>query len=89
MEGSYWISLYSLLSVLLAYWSMTLGLEGYLNKPLNIYTRIIAFVSSILLLLPPLSFFYDMSGFLLNGVGLIILIFIYFIQGRFKFGQVK
>ena len=32
MEGSYWISLYSLLSVLLAYWSMTLGLEGYLNK---------------------------------------------------------
>ena len=89
MEGSYWISLYSLLSVLLAYWSMTLGLEGYLNKPLNIYTRIIAFVSSILLLLPPLSFFYDMSGFLLNGVGLIILIFIYFIQGRFKLGQVK
>ncbi len=89
MEGSYWISLYSLLSVLLAYWSMTLGLEGYLNKPLNIYTRIIAFVSSILLLLPPLSFFYDMSGFLLNGVGLVILIFIYFIQGRFKFGQVK
>ena len=89
MEGSYWISLYSLLSVLLAYWSMTLGLEGYLNKPLNVYTRIIAFISSILLLLPPLSIFYGVSGFLLNGVGLVILIFIYFIQGRFKFGQVK
>ncbi len=63
MEGSYLISLYSLLSVLLAYWSMTLGLEGYLNKPLNVYTRIIAFVSSILLLLPPLSIFYGVSGF--------------------------
>ena len=89
MEGSYWISLYSLLSVLLAYWSMTLGLEGYLNKPLNVYTRIIAFISSILLLLPPLSIFYGVSGFLLNGVGLVILIFIYFIQGKFKLGHVK
>ena len=89
MEGSYLISLYSLLSVLLAYWSMTLGLEGYLNKPLNVYTRIIAFVSSILLLLPPLSIFYGVSGFLLNGVGLIILIFVYFIQGKIKLGHVK
>ena len=89
MEGSYWISLYSLLSVLLAYWSMTLGLEGYLNKPLNVYTRIIAFVSSILLLLPPLSIFYGVSGFLLNGVGLVILIFVYFIQGKFELGHVK
>ena len=89
MEGSYWISLYSLLSVLLAYWSMTLGLEGYLNKPLNVYTRIIAFVSSILLLLPPLSIFYGVSGFLLNGVGLVILIFVYFIQGKIKLGHMK
>ena len=89
MEGSYWISLYSLLSVLLAYWSMTLGLEGYLNKPLNVYTRIIAFISSILLLLPPLSIFYGVSGFLLNGVGLAILIFVYLIQGKFKLGHVK
>ena len=89
MEGSYWISLYSLLSVLLAYWSMTLGLEGYLNKPLNVYARIIAFISSILLLLPPLSFFYGISGFLLNGVGFVILIFVYLIQGKFKLGHVK
>ena len=89
MEGSYWISLYSLLSVLLAYWSMTLGLEGYLNKPLNVYTRIIAFISSILLLLPPLSIFYGVSGFLLNGVGLVILIFVYFIQGKIKLGHMR
>lgn len=89
MEGSYLISLYSLLSVLLAYWSMTLGLEGYLNKPLNFYTRIIAFISSILLLLPPLSIFYGISGFLLNGVGFVILIFVYLIQGKFKLGHVK
>ncbi len=89
MEGYYLISLYSLLSVLLAYWSMTLGLEGYLNKPLNVYTRIIAFISSILLLLPPLSIFYGVSGFLLNGIGLVILIFVYFVQGKIKLGHVK
>ncbi len=89
MEGSYLISLYSLFSVLLAYWSMTLGLEGYLNKPLNVYTRIIAFISSILLLMPPLSIFYGVSGFLLNGVGLVILIFVYLIQGKIKLGHVK
>jgi len=87
MEGSYWISLYSLFSVLLAYWSMTLGLEGYLNKPLRVYTRIISFVSSILLLLPPLSIFFGISGFLLNVIGLVILILVYFIQGKFEFGN--
>ena len=87
MEGSYWISLYSLFSVLLAYWSMTLGLEGYLNKPLRVYTRIISFVSSILLLLPPLSIFFGISGFLLNVIGLVILILVYFIQGKFELGN--
>ena len=84
MEGPTWISIYSLFSVLIAYWSMTLGLEGWFNGPLKVFTRIIAFVSSVLLLIPPLEIVYGYSGFLLNSIGLLLLIAVYFIQGRFK-----
>ena len=84
MEGATWISIYSLFSVLIAYWSMTLGLEGWFNGPLKVFTRIIAFASSVLLLIPPLEIVYGYSGFLLNSIGLLLLIAVYFIQGRFK-----
>ena len=84
MEGATWISIYSLFSVLIAYWSMTLGLEGWFNGPLKVFTRIIAFASSVLLLIPPLEIIYGYSGFLLNSIGLLLLIAVYFIQGRFK-----
>ena len=84
MEGPTWISIYSLFSVLIAYWSMTLGLEGWFNGPLKVFTRIIAFASSVLLLIPPLEIVYGYSGFLLNSIGLLLLIVVYFIQGRFK-----
>ena len=84
MEGPTWISIYSLFSVLIAYWSMTLGLEGWFNGPLKVFTRIIAFASSVLLLIPPLEIVYGYSGFLLNSVGLLLLIAVYSIQGRFK-----
>ncbi len=33
--------------------------------------------------------FYGVSGFLLNGIGLVILIFVYLIQGKFNLGHVK
>ena len=84
MEGPTWISIYSLFSVLIAYWSMTLGLEGWFNGPLKVFTRIIAFASSVLLLIPPLEIVYGYSGFLLNSIGLLLLIAVYFVQGRFK-----
>ena len=63
---------------------MTLGLEGWFNGPLKVFTRIIAFASSLLLLIPPLEIVYGYSGFLLNSIGLLLLIVVYFIQGRFK-----
>ena len=83
MEGPIILSIYSLLAVLLAYWSMTLGLEGWFNGPLNIFKRLIALLGSVLLLIPPQEFFANFSGFIFNGLGLTCLIFIYFIQDRF------
>ena len=50
----------------------------------KVFTRIIAFASSVLLLIPPLEIVYGYSGFLLNSIGLLLLIAVYFIQGRFK-----
>ncbi len=84
MEGAISISIYSLFSVLLAYWSMTLGLEGWFNGPLNLFKRLMAIIGSICLLIPPFEIIYEISGFIINSIGLIILIFIYIIQGKLK-----
>ena len=89
MEGPILISIYSLFSVLLAYWSMTLGLEGWLNGALNIYKRLLSIAGSIFLLIPPLETFFQISGFYLNGLGLILLALIYLLQGKLNFNYVS
>ncbi len=85
MEGPILLSIYSLITVLLAYWSMTLGLEGWFNGLLNPFKRMISLLGSVFLLIPPQEIIYDISGFILNGFGLLILIVIYFVQGKLKF----
>ena len=85
MEGPILLSIYSLIAVLLAYWCMTLGLEGWFNGPLNPLKRMLALVGSVFLLIPPQETIYDLSGFILNGFGLLTLISIYFVQGKLNF----
>ena len=85
MEGPILLSIYSLIAVLLAYWCMTLGLEGWFNGPLNPLKRMLALVGSVFLLIPPQETIYDFSGFILNGFGLLTLISIYFVQGKLNF----
>ncbi len=80
MEGPIIWSLYSLIAVLLAYWSMTLSLEGWYNNFLNPIKRLIMFFSAILLLIPPTELVYTISGYILNIIGLLILIIFHFIQ---------
>ena len=83
--------IYSFITVLLAYWCMTLGLEGWFNGILNPFKRILSIIGSVFLLIPPQEFFYiwlihiEISGYFLNGFGLLILIFIYFVQGKLNF----
>ena len=85
MEGPIEYSIYSLITVLLAYWCMTLGLEGWFNGVLNPFKRILSLIGSVFLLIPPMQTIYEISGFIINGLGLLILIFIYFIQGKLIF----
>ena len=85
MEGPIEYSIYSLITVLLAYWCMTLGLEGWFNGVLNPFKRILSLIGSVFLLIPPMQTIYEISGFIINGLGLLILIFIYFVQGKLKF----
>tara|TARA_B100000767_G_scaffold196819_1_gene183852 strand:- start:315 stop:1070 length:756 start_codon:yes stop_codon:yes gene_type:complete len=85
MEGPRIWSFYSLISVLLAYWCMTLGLEGWFNGKLNVYKRSIALLGSVSLLIPPLQVFYGIQGFYCNAIGLLLLILIYFLQGKLNF----
>jgi len=85
MEGPIEYSIYSLITVLLAYWCMTLGLEGWFNGALNPFKRILSLIGSVFLLIPPMQTIYEISGFIINGLGLLILIFIYFVQGKLKF----
>ena len=89
MEGPILLSIYSLVSVLLAYWCMTLGLEGWFNGKLNPFKRLVSILGSVFLLIPPQEIIYEVSGFLLNAIGLLSLIFIYFVQGKLNFKTEK
>jgi TRAP-type uncharacterized transport system fused permease subunit len=85
MQGPITWSIYSLIAVLLAYWLMTFGLEGWFNGALNVYKRILAFVGSVMLIIPPLEIIYGINGLYYNAVGVFILLVIYFLQGKLNF----
>ena len=84
MEGPILMSLYSFIAILLAYWSMTLSLEGWYNKFLNPLKRLVMLLSAILLLIPPTEIVYNTSGYFLNVLGLLILIVFHFVQSEKK-----
>jgi TRAP-type uncharacterized transport system fused permease subunit len=88
MEGPIIWSFYSLISVLLAYWLMTLGLEGWFSGKLNASKRTLALLGSVSLLIPPLENIYGLDGFYYNSFGILILLIIYFLQDKlnFRFG---
>ena len=86
MEGPLYISLYSLVSVLLAYWCMTLGLEGWFNGVLNIKKRVLALLGSVCLLIPPLEIIYGLNGFYYNFSGVLFLLLLYYLQNKLNFG---
>ena len=85
MEGPIVWSFYSLIAVLLAYWLMTLGLEGWFNGKLNSYKRTLVLLGSVTLLIPPLEIIYGFNGFYYNLIGVLILLIIYFLQGKINF----
>ena len=82
MEGPIIWSFYSLISVLLAYWLMTLGLEGWFNGKLNAFKRALTLLGSVGLLIPPLENIYGIDGFYYNSFGILILLIIYFLQDK-------
>ena len=85
MQGPLIWSIYSLIVVLLAYWLMTFGLEGWFNGMLNIYKRILSLIGSVMLLMPPLEIIYGINGVYYNIIGILILIVMYFLQGKLNF----
>ena len=85
MEGPIIWSIYSLISVLLAYWCMTLGLEGWFNGKLNAFKRTLALLGSVTLLIPPLQNIYGIDGIYYNLMGVLILMIIYYLQGKLNF----
>ena len=89
LQGPIIISLYSFLSVLTAYWAMTLGLEGWLKGPLSLGKRLIALTSALFLLIPPLLNFMDISGFVINGIGLMLLISLYLMPKKQELSRAK
>ena len=75
------------MSVLLAYWCMTLGLEGWFNGKLNAFKRILALIGSVTLLIPPLQNIYGIDGIYFNFLGIFILMIIYYLQGKLNFNM--
>ena len=71
MEGPILLSIYSLITVLLAYWCMTLGLEGWFNGILNPFKRILS-IAALATIKASLEL---LSKNFLNLVGILPLIF--------------
>ena len=66
---------------------MTLGLEGWFNGKLNVFKRILAILSSVTLLVPPLQNIYGIDGIYFNFLGIFILMIIYYLQGKLNFNM--
>ena len=66
---------------------MTLGLEGWFNGKLNVFKRILAILSSVTLLVPPLQNIYEIDGIYFNFLGIFILMIIYYLQGKLNFNM--
>ena len=66
---------------------MTLGLEGWFNGKLNVFKRILAILSSVTLLVPPLQNIYGIDGIYFNFLGIFILMIIYHLQGKLNFNM--
>jgi len=64
---------------------MTFGLEGWFNGMLNVYKRILSLIGSVMLLMPPLEIIYGINGVYYNIIGILILIVMYFLQGKLNF----
>jgi hypothetical protein len=64
---------------------MTLGLEGWFNGKLNAYKRTFVLLGSVTLLIPPLEIIYGINGFYYNLIGILVLLMIYFLQGKLNF----
>ena len=64
---------------------MTFGLEGWFNGMFNIYKRVLSLIGSVMLLMPPLEIIYGINGVYYNIIGILILIVMYFLQGKLNF----
>ena len=56
----------------------------FLNK-LNVFKRTLALLSSVALLIPPLQNIYGIDGIYYNLIGVLILMIIYYLQGKLNF----
>jgi len=52
---------------------------------LNVYKRTLALIGSVMLLMPPLEMIYGINGLYYNFIGILILLIIYFLQGKINF----
>ena len=52
---------------------------------LNVYKRILSLIGSVMLLMPPLEIIYGVNGVYYNIIGILILVVMYFLQGKLNF----
>lgn len=76
-EGPIWLTAYSTVSALAGVWLLSIGLEGWLQRPLGIGLRLLAVAAAISLMYPPLIAAWGISGFVLNAFGAAVGLCIY------------
>jgi TRAP transporter 4TM/12TM fusion protein len=76
-EGPLWLTVYSTVAAFGGVWLLSLALEGWYNGGLTTPVRVPLAAAAICLMYPPLLSFAGLSGFVLNGIGAVVLIAIY------------
>ncbi|MCP5371741.1 MAG: TRAP transporter fused permease subunit [Hyphomicrobiales bacterium] len=72
LEGPWWLSAYSLVAVLVAYWILSAALEGWLHGRLPLVLRLACFAAAVCLMVPPQLAPYGVPGFAFNAAGLVL-----------------
>lgn len=81
-EGPLWLTAYSTIAAFIGVWMLSAAIEAWFRTALGPVHRLIAGAGAIAMMFPPLIALFGVSGFVLNGIGIVIGAWLFFGRGR-------
>lgn len=81
-EGPLWLTIYSTATAFVGVWMLSIALEGWLRRALSGPVRLLAGIGALCMMYPPIIGFFGVSGFILNVIGALLVLYFWFGIGR-------